>query len=42
MIVLIGAVALTFMLSRNQNPEPKPINNNTIGIASSTNINEKN
>jgi hypothetical protein len=41
LIVLFGALALVFLLKRNPNPEPKSINNNTIGIASSTNINEK-
>ena len=41
LIVLLGALAVAFMLNRNQSPEPKLINNNTIGIASSTNINEK-
>ena len=30
------------MLKGNQNPEPQLINNNTVGITSSTNINEKN
>ena len=40
-IVLLGALAVAFMLNRNQSPEPKLNNNNTIGIASSTNINEK-
>ena len=41
-IVLLGALALAFMLKGNQNPEPQLINNNTVGITSSTNINEKN
>jgi len=40
-IVLLGALALAFMLNRNPSSPPL-INNNTIGISSSTNINEKN
>lgn len=39
-IVLLGALALAYMLNRNQNPPL--INSNKVGISSSTNINEKN
>jgi hypothetical protein len=42
LIVLFGALALVFLLNRHPNREPKSINNNTIGISSTTNINEKN
>jgi len=40
-IVLFGALALAFMLNKNPSSPPL-INNNTIGISSSSNINEKN
>ena len=40
-IVLLGVLALAFMLNR-KHTNPQSINNNTIGISSSTNINDKN
>jgi len=38
-IVLLGALALAFMLNRNPNPSPKLINNNKVGISSSKKYN---